>query len=48
MAWSDKGTETLWGEEDLQAQLEGCKQNTAVYEQISHEMKAAKFDCSTV
>ena len=51
MAWSDKETEKLiqlWGEEDTQAQLEGCKRNIAVYEQISKDMKAAKFDRSAV
>ena len=51
MAWSDKETEKLiqlWGEEDTQAQLEGCKWNIAVHEQISKDMKAAKFDRSAV
>ena len=51
MAWSDKKTKMLiqlWGEEDIQVQLEDWKQNIAVYKQISKEMKAAKFNHSAV
>lgn len=34
----------LWGEEQVQAQLEGCRSNRQVYEKIANEMRAAKFD----
>ena len=39
--WSDEETRRLiqlWGEEDVQAQLEGCKRNKAVYERLARSM----------
>lgn len=33
----------LWGEEDVQAQLEGCRSNRQVYEKIAREMQAANY-----
>ena len=34
----------LWGEEDVQAQLEGCRSNRQVYDKIAREMAAANFE----
>ena len=34
----------LWGEDSVQEQLEGCKQNSQVYDRIAREMQLAGFD----
>lgn len=34
----------LWGEEDIQAKVEGCKRNKAVYEKIVREMVTSHFE----
>ena len=34
----------LWGEDNVQAQLEGCKRNAQVFERISCEMKDIGYD----
>ena len=47
MAWSDEETLKLievWGDETIQAQLEGCKRNKDVYQKISREMAAAQYE----
>ena len=49
--WRDEETKKLievWGEEDIQAQLEGCTRNKAVYEKISREMAASQYERSAV
>ena len=38
----------LWGEENVQAQLEGCRRNKHVYENISKEMSDAGYSKSAV
>ena len=40
--WTDEETTKpieLWGEEDIQAMLEGCKRNKAVYENIAEKWR---------
>ena len=34
----------LWGEEDVQIQLEGCRSNRQVYEKIARAMSTARFE----
>ena len=49
--WSDEETAKLidlWGEEDIQAELEGCKRNKHVYEKIAREMTAANYDRNAI
>lgn len=49
--WTDEETVKLielWGEADIQAELEGCKRNKAVYEKIAHEMATSNFERSAV
>ena len=44
--WSDPETFKLieiWGEDSIQAQLEGCRRNKEVYEKISHELNDAGY-----
>lgn len=46
-AWTDEETITLieiWGEEAIQAQLEGCKRNIHVYEKIARELCDAGYE----
>ena len=38
----------LWGEDSIQAELEGCKRNKAVYEKIARDMVAAGYDRNAV
>ena len=38
----------LWGEENVQAQLEGCRRNKHTYENISKEMSDAGYSKSVV
>ena len=38
----------IWGEESIQAQLEGCKRNEVVYDKIGDEMVKAGFQRSGV
>ncbi|XP_065904002.1 uncharacterized protein [Dysidea avara] len=45
--WSKEETFKLisiWSEENIQAQLEGCKRNRQVYTKISHELSAAGYN----
>ena len=45
--WSDEETFKLisiWGEDDIQAQINMCKRNSHIYEKIASEMKDAGFD----
>ena len=45
--WSDEETLKLiaiWGENDIQAQINMCKRNSHIYEKIASEMKDAGFD----
>ena len=37
----------LWGEDTIQAQLEGCKHNREVYEKIAKAMKEAGYNKNT-
>ena len=49
--WNDEETTKLielWGEEDIQAMLEGCKRNKAVYEKIAREMETSGYERSAV
>ena len=49
--WTDEETVKLidlWGEEDVQAELESCKRNKHVYERISQGMMAANYERNTV
>ena len=49
--WRDEESKKLievCGKEDIQAQLEGCTRNTAVYEKISREMAASQYERSAV
>ena len=52
MDWSDKKTLTLieiWGEDNVQVQLEGCKRNKKVFEDISKSIKAPGYEiCGAV
>ena len=34
----------LWGDDAIQAQLEGCKQNKDVYEKIARAMKEVSYE----
>ena len=36
----------VWGDETIQAQLEGCKRNQEVFEKIATELKEAGFERS--
>ena len=45
--WSDEETFKLiaiWGEDDIQAQINMCKRNSHIYDKITREMKDAGFD----
>ena len=47
--WRDEETLNLievWGEDNIQAQLEGCKQNAQVFAKIASEMKDAGYECT--
>ena len=47
MAWSKDETLkllTIWSDENVQAQLEGCKRNQDVYRKISSELEEAGFN----
>ena len=49
--WTDEETLKLlelWGEDSIQAELEGCKRNKAVYEKIARDMVAAGYDRNAV
>ena len=46
MDWSEAATLKLieiWGEDTIQAQLEGCKWNREVFEKIAREMTVAGY-----
>ena len=38
----------LWGDEEIQALLEGCTRNRHVYEKVAEGMKEAGYDRSGV
>ena len=45
--WGDEETLKLielWGEDNIQAQLEGCKRNAQVFAKIASEMKDAGYE----
>ena len=47
--WTDEETYKLielWGEDKIQAELEGCKRNAHIFEKIAREMAGAGFDRS--
>jgi len=47
--WTDKETLKLieiWGEENIQEELEGCKQNHNAFDKISRKMATAGFRSS--
>lgn len=47
--WTDEETYKLielWGEDKIQAELEGCKRNAHIFEKITREMAGASFDRS--
>lgn len=49
--WSDDKTLKLielWGEGSIQAQLEGCKRNTQVFEKVARDMKEAGFERTAI
>ena len=50
MAWKDEvdALISIWGDDLVQAQLEGCKRNKLVYEKVSESMKKAGFERSAV
>lgn len=51
MAWTDEEAIkliSLWGEDEIQVQLDGCKRNKSVFEKIAREMAAAGFNCTAV
>ena len=51
MAWKDDEISALisiWGDDIVQAQLEGCKRNKLVYEKVSESMKKVGFERSAV
>ena len=51
MAWTDEEAVkliSLWGEDEMQVQLEGCKRNRSVYDKVSREMAAAGYDKSAI
>ena len=44
--WTDDETTKLlevWGDDDIQRQLQGCKRNRGIYEKLSREMAAAGY-----
>ena len=48
-AWTDEEVVKLieiWGEDTIQAQMEGCKHNKEVYTKVSKEMKEAGYERS--
>ena len=48
-SWSEAETLKLievWGDENIQNQLEGCKRNKTVYEKVSQSMSEAGFEKS--
>lgn len=51
MAWTDEEAIkliSLWGEDEIQVQLEGCRRNKDVFEKIAREMAAAGYYRSAV
>lgn len=49
--WSESETVKLieiWGEDHIQAELEGCKRNKQVFEKIARELKAAGYERTAV
>ena len=38
----------IWGEDSVQAKLEGCKKNKQIFEKIVREMKAAGYKQTAV
>ena len=47
--WTDEETYKLiqlWGEDKIQAELEGCKRNAHIFDKIAREMVGAGFDRS--
>ena len=49
--WSESETIKLieiWGEDHIQAELEGCKRNKQVFEKIARELKAAGYERTAV
>ena len=50
MVWKDEvdALISIWGDNLVQAQLEGCKRNKPVYEKVSESMKKAGFERSAV
>ena len=45
--WTDEETLKLieiWGDDNIQAQLEGCRKNRGVFEKIVHRLKQANYD----
>ena len=39
---------SLWGEDEIQIQLEGCKRNRSIYNKIAQEMAVAGYDRSAI
>lgn len=51
MAWTDEEAIkliSLWGEDEIQVQLDVCKRNKSVFEKIAREMAAAGFNRTAV
>ena len=47
MNWTDDKTvllTDLWSEDSVQAQLEGCRRNKAVYEKLVEKMSEAEYE----